>query len=83
MVKILKDMYGLIYGEMKQTAVTQESLHRTIESIKDPLRGREDYQDIEDAITEASCCSQESGFINGFKYGVAFMMECIEWPEEE
>ena len=32
---------------------------------------------------EISCCSQENGFISGFKYGVAFMMECMECPGRE
>lgn len=82
MVRILKDMYGLVYGEMKQTGRAQESLHREIENIKELLKGREDFPDVEDAISEVSCISQEQGFISGFKYGVAFMVECMEWPEQ-
>lgn len=83
MVKILREMYGLIYGGMKQTAIGPDPLHKTIESIKKLLSDHKDLQDIEDAIIETSCFSQEQGFISGFKYGVAFMIECMEWPEQE
>ena len=78
MVRALKEIYGLFYGELTQTATAQEPLHREIERIKNPLRGREDFEEL-----EVSCCSQENGFISGFKYGVAFMMECLEWPGQE
>ena len=83
MVRALKEIYGLFYGELTQTAMAQESLHREIERIKNPLRGREDFEELEEICLEVSCCSQENGFISGFKYGVAFMMECLEWPGQE
>ena len=69
MVKVLKDVYGLIYGELAQTIAAREPLHWEIEKIKNPLRGREDFKEL--------------GFISGFKYGVAFMVECMEWPGQE
>ena len=75
-MKILKEMYGLIYGEMPSGAEQQE-LYREVERIKDPLRGRADFEEIEEACLEVSCCSEESGFLRGFKAGVAFMIECI------
>lgn len=79
MVKVLKEIYGLFYGELTQTAAAQEPLFREIEKIKNPLRDREDFEELEEICLEISCCSQENGFINGFKCGVAFMMECMEW----
>ena len=75
-MKILKEMYGLIYGKMPSGAEQQE-LYREVERIKDPLRGRANFEEIEEACLEVSCCSEESGFIRGFKAGVAFMIECI------
>ncbi|MCB7317157.1 DUF6809 family protein [Lacrimispora sp. 210928-DFI.3.58] len=78
MIHLLKEIYGLIYGELTQTAEMQWPLHREIEKIKAPLRGREDFEEVEEICLEISCCSQEYGFISGFKYGVAFMMECLE-----
>ena len=75
-MKILKEMYGLIYGEMPSGAEQQE-LYREVERIKDPLRGRADFEEIEEACLEVSCCSEESGFLRGFKAGIAFMIECI------
>ena len=47
-MKILKEMYGLIYGEMPSGAEQQE-LYREVERIKDPLRGRADFDEIEEA----------------------------------
>lgn len=79
MVKVLKEIYGLFYGELTQTAAAQEPLFREIEKIKNPLRDREDFEELEEICLEISCCSQENVFINGFKCGVAFMMECMEW----
>ena len=75
-MKILKEMYGLIYGEMPSRAEQQE-LYREVERIKEPLRGRADFEEIEEACLEVSCCSEESGFIRGFKAGMAFMVECL------
>lgn len=75
-MKVLKEMYGLIYGQMPSGAEQQE-LYREVERIKDPLRGRADFEEIEEACLEVSCCSEESGFLRGFKAGVAFMIECI------
>ena len=75
-MKILKEMYGLIYGEMPSGAEQQE-LYREVERIKDSLRGRADFEEIEEACLEVSCCSEESGFLRGFKAGIAFMIECI------
>ena len=75
-MKILKEMYGLIYGEMPSGAEQQE-LYREVERIKEPLRGRGHFEEIEEACLEVSCCSEESGFIQGFKAGVAFMVECL------
>ncbi len=75
-MKILKEMYGLIYGEMPSGAEQQE-LYREVERIKDPLRGRADFEEIEEACLEVSCCSEESGFIRGSKAGMAFMVECL------
>lgn len=75
-MRILKEMYGLIYGQMPSGAEQQE-LYREVERIKDPFRGRADFGDIEEACLEVSCCSEESGFIRGFKAGVAFMVECM------
>lgn len=83
MIKVLKEMYGLLYRELMQTAIAQEPLHREIERIERPLRNREDFEDLEEICLEISCCSQEYGFISGFKYGIAFMIECMEWPEED
>ena len=64
-MKILKEMYGLIYGEMPSGAEQQE-LYREVERIKDPLRGRADFDEIEEACLEVSCRSEESGFLRGF-----------------
>lgn len=75
-MKILKEMYGLIYGEMPSGAEQQE-LYQEVERIKDPLRGRADFEEIEEACLEVSCCSEESGFIRGSKAGMAFMVECL------
>ena len=83
MIRLLKEIYGLVYGELTQTAAALEPLHREIERIKNPLRNREDFGELEEICLEISYCSQEYGFISGFKYGVAFMMECLEWPGEE
>lgn len=83
MIRLLKEIYGLVYGELTQTAAAQEPLHREIEKIKNPLRDREDFDELEEICLEVSCCSQEYGFISGFKYGVAFMMECMEWTGQE
>ena len=79
-MKILKEMYGLIYGQMPSGA-EQELLYREVERIKEPLRGRADFEEIEEACLEVSCCSEESGFIRGFKAGVAFMVECLAEQE--
>lgn len=75
-MRILKEMYGLIYGQMPSGAEQQE-LYREVERIKEPLRGRVDFEEIEEACLEVSCCSEESGFLRGFKAGVAFMVECL------
>ena len=75
-MKVLKEMYGLIYGEMPSGAEPQK-LYREVERIKEPLRGRTDFEEIEEACLEVSCCSEESGFIRGFRAGVAFMAECL------
>ena len=75
-MKVLKEMYGLIYGQMPSGAEQQE-LYREVERIKDPLRGRADFEEIEEACLEVSCCSEESGFIRGSKAGMAFMVECL------
>ena len=56
-MKILKEMYGLIYGEMPSGAEQQE-LYREVERIKEPLRGRVDFEEIEEACLEVSCCSE-------------------------
>lgn len=77
-MKILKELYGLIYGEFPQASLAQEALHREIEHIKDPIRDREDFEQLQDICLEVSSCSQEYGWIMGFKAGVAFMMECLE-----
>ena len=79
-MKVLNEMYGLIYGQMPSGAEQQE-LYREVERIKDPLRGRADFEEIEEACLEVSCCSEESGFIRGFKAGVAFMVECLAEQE--
>ena len=87
MVRFLKEICRFVYGELTepaaQTATAQESLHREIERIKNPLRGREDFEELEEICLEVSCCGQEFGFISGFKYGIAFMIECMEWPGRE
>lgn len=83
MIKVLREIYGMIYGELAQTIAARESLHWEIERIKNPLRNREDFEELEEICLEISCCSEEHGFISGFKYGVAFMMECLEWPGQE
>ncbi|WP_455649110.1 DUF6809 family protein [Enterocloster citroniae] len=83
MIRLLKEIYGLVYGELTQTAAALEPLHREIERIKNPLRDREDFEEIQEICLEISCCSQEYGFISGFKFGVAFMVECMEWPGRE
>lgn len=83
MVRALKEIYGLFYGELPETIAAQELLHKEVERIKNPLRGREDFEELEEICLEISCCSQENGFISGFKYGVAFMMECLAWPAQE
>lgn len=83
MIRLLKEIYGLVYGELIQTAAALEPLHREIERIKNPLRDREDFEEIQEICLEVSCVSQEYGFISGFKYGVAFMVECMEWPGQE
>ena len=75
-MKVLKEMYGLIYGQMPSGA-KQHELYREVERIKDPLRNRTDFDEIEEACLEVSCCSEESGFLRGFKAGVALMIECI------
>ena len=75
-MKVLKEMYGLIYGQMPSGAEPQE-LYREVERIKEPLQGRTDFEEIEEACLEVSCCSEESGFIRGFRAGVAFMVECL------
>ena len=75
-MKVLKEMYELIYGQMPSGAEPQE-LYREVERIKEPLLGRTDFEEIEEACLEVSCCSEESGFIRGFKAGMAFMVECL------
>ena len=36
MVRALKEIYGLFYGELTQTATAQEPLHREIERLRIP-----------------------------------------------
>ena len=79
-MKLLKEMYDLIYGETSD-AYEREILHQEVERIKEPLRNRKDFDEIEEACLEVSCCSEESGFIRGFKAGVAFMVECLAEQE--
>ena len=83
MVRFLKEIYGLFYGELTEPAAALEPLRKELKQVMGPLRGREDFEELEDICLEVSCCSQEYGFISGFKYGVAFMMECLEWPGQE
>lgn len=59
-MKVLKEMYGLIYEQMPSGAEPQK-LYREVERIKEPLRGRTDFEEIEEACLEVSCCSEESG----------------------
>ena len=59
-MKVLKEMYGLIYGQMP-SSTEQRKMYREVEQIKDPLRGRADFEEIEEACLEVSCCSEESG----------------------
>ena len=60
-MRILKELYGLIYGELPQASLAQEALHQEIEHIKDPLRGRQDFEELQEICLEVNCCSQEYG----------------------
>lgn len=83
MVRFLKEICRMIQGELTETPAALEPLRKDMRQIMDPLRGREDFEELEEICLEASSCGQEYGFINGFKYGIAFMMECLEWPGQE
>lgn len=77
-MRILKELYGLIYEKLPQASLAQEALHREIEHIKDPIRSREDFERLQEICLEVSSCSQEYGWIEGFKAGIAFMVERLE-----
>lgn len=74
---MIKEIYTMIYADMPASTLDQDQMHREIERIKDPLRNRLDFEKLEEICLEVSCCSHESGFVSGFKAGVAFMAECL------
>lgn len=74
---MIKEIYTMIYADMPASTLDQDQMHREIERIKDPLRDRPNFEKLEEICLEVSCCSHESGFVNGFKAGVAFMAECL------
>ena len=75
MVRFLKEICRFVYGELTEPA--------ELKQVMEPLKGREDFEELEEICLEVSCCGQEFGFISGFKYGIAFMIECMEWPGRE
>lgn len=83
MVRFLKEICRLVYGELTEAPGALEPLRKDMKRIINPLRDREDFEELEQICQEVSCCSQDYGFISGFKYGIAFMMECMEWPGQE
>lgn len=78
MKDMIKEMYGLLYGDMPAVTAEQNRMHQELEKIKRPLRERPDFEELEDICLEVSCCSQEYGFVSGFKSGVSFMIECFK-----
>lgn len=73
----------LVQGELTENPAALEPLREELKQVMEPLRGREDFEELEEICLEVSCCGQESGYINGFKYGIAFMIECMEWTGRE
>lgn len=67
---IKRDVRAYLWADAQQCGAT-----------KAVPRGGADFEEIEKACLEVSCCSEESGFIRGFKAGVAFMVECLAEQE--
>ena len=55
----------------------EEDTGRIQQKVEDALLSEFDFDEIEEACLEVSCCSEESGFIRGSKAGMAFMVECL------
>ena len=83
MVRFLKEICRFVYWELTEPAAALEPLRKELKQVMEPLKGREDFEEPEEICLEVSCCGQEFGFISGFKYGIAFMIECMEWPGRE
>lgn len=64
-------------GEQKETEEIN-TYNKEVEEILEPLKGTENFDTIASAILEAGACGQELGFIQGFKCGVALMLECLK-----
>lgn len=77
-MKMLKDLYAQIYGNMSKMTADYEEFRVEQGKIIAPLKGRTDFDELADIVLDMSGCSQEFGFICGFKCGVAFLMECLE-----
>lgn len=81
-MKMIKEIYGLIYGSLPQSNAEDVQYRCKIENLLKPLMERPDWEQIWDIISETNAISQEYGFSNGFKQGVALMIECHTPPED-
>lgn len=64
-------------GEQKETEEIT-TYNKEVEEIIEPFKESENFDKVASAILEAGACGQELGFIQGFKCGVALMLECLK-----
>ena len=64
-------------GEQRETEEVN-AYNKEAKEIIEPFKGTENFDTIASAILEAGACGQELGFIQGFKCGVALMLECLK-----
>lgn len=77
-MKLLKDLYDQIYSNMPKATAEYTLFLAEQDKIIAPLKTHPDFNELADIILDMSGCSQEFGFISGFKCGIAFLMECME-----
>ena len=63
MVRFLKEICRFVYGELTEPAAALEPLRKELKQVMGPLRGREDFGDMEVICLEAHCCGLAHGFI--------------------
>lgn len=67
----------LTNGEQRETEEVN-AYNKEAKEIIEPFKESENFDKVASAILEAGACGQELGFIQGFKCGVALMLECLK-----